>query len=125
MNVHINNNGNSRKEKDYFYYKLGMKYFKNIHPNKFYKRNKDSTLETKTYDELVSALNKIYLSFRLSEYCFNKIISEYSQSAYFQDSKDKLVLLNKLYKSYKNIVLEENKITDHGKFMNDMGLSIL
>jgi len=110
---------------DYLYYKSGIKYYKNIHPNKFYKRNTDSTFETKTYKELISVLNRIYLSFNISEYYFNKIINEYPQSSYFEDSKAKIKLLKKLYKSYENIVLEENKIINNEKYINEMGLKIL
>ncbi|MCL2196714.1 MAG: hypothetical protein FWB77_03780 [Treponema sp.] len=113
------------KEPDYVYYKLGIKYYKNIHPNQFYKRNADSTFKTKTYEELKSVLNKIYLSFNLSQYYFNRIINEYSNSPYFEDSKEKIKLLKKLYKSYKDIVLEENKIIDNEKFINEMGLKIM
>ena len=120
----IKNAGN-KNEQDYLYYKSGVKYYRNIHPDKFYKRNKDSTYMTKTYNELVSVLNKIYLSFNLSEYYFNKIINEYTQSVYFEDSKAKIKLLKKLYKSYENIVLEENKIVNNDKFINEMGLKIL
>jgi len=113
------------KEQDYLYYKAGIKYYKNIHPNYFYKRNRDTTFETKTYDELLSVLNKIYMSFKLSEYYFNKIINNYSKSMYLEDSKEKIRLLNKLYKSYENIILDENKIMDNGKFMEKMGLKIM
>ena len=116
---------NKNREQDYHYYKLGMKYYKNIHPNKFYKRNTDSTYETKKYDELVSVLNKIYLSFNMSEYYFKIITEKYPQSAYYEDSKAKIELLKKLYKSYENIVLEENKIVDNNDFINEMGLKIL
>jgi len=128
--IKTNENNNKYKlskiaEKDYLYYKLGIKYYKNIHPNKFYKRNMDLTFETKTYDELVSVLNKIYLSFNLSEYYFNKIINGYSQSPYFHDSREKMNLLKKLYKSYENMVLEENKTIHNEKYMNEMGLKIL
>jgi len=115
----------NKTDLDYEYYKLGVKYYRNIHPNQFYKRNTDSTFQTKTYDELISSLNKIYLSFSLSEYYFNIIINNYSQSPYFDDSKAKIKLLNKLYKSYENIVLEENKIINNDKYINDMGLKIL
>ena len=102
-----------------------MKYYRNIHPNKFYKRNLDTTFETKTRDELVSALNKIHLSFNLSEFYFKKVIDEYPQSAYCEDSKAKIQLLNKLYKSYKDIELEENKIINNDAFIKEMGLKIL
>jgi len=113
------------KEQDYVYYKLGIKYYKNIHPNYFYKRNLDTTLETKTYEELLKVLNKIYLSFKLSEYYFNKVINEYSKSMYMEDSKEKIKLLKKLYKSYENIVLDENKIVNNKIFMEEMGLKIM
>ena len=113
------------KEQDFVYYKLGIKFYKNIHPNYFYKRNLDTTLETKTYEELLNVLNKIYLSFKLSKYYFNKVIDEYSKSLYLEDSKEKLKLLKKLYKSYNNIVLDENKIINNGKYMEEMGLKIM
>ena len=113
------------KEQDYAYYKLGVKYYRNIHPNKFYKRNTDSTFVTKTYKELISALNKIYLSFNLSEYYFRKVVDEYCQSPYFEDSKAKIKLLKKLYKSYENMVLEENKVINNEQYLSEMGLKIL
>jgi len=113
------------KDQDYAYYKLGVKYYRNIHPNYFYKRNSDTTFESKTYDELLSVLNKIYLSFKLSEYYFNKVINEYSKSLYTEDSKEKIKLLKKLYKSYENIILEDQKIINNEKFMKEMGLKIM
>ena len=122
----MNNSGNGLKgNQDYVYYKLGIKYYRNIHINKFYKRNTDSTFETKPHNELISVLNKIYLSFNLSEYYFNKVITGYSQSPYFEDAKAKIKLLKKLYKSYENIVLEENKIINNEKYIKEMGLKIL
>jgi len=113
------------ENQDYTYYKLGMKYYRNIHPNKFYKRNMDTTFETKTRDELVLALNKIHLSFNLSEFYFKKVIDEYPQSAYCEDSKEKIQLLHKLLKSYKDVDIEENKIINNEAFINEMGLKIL
>jgi len=118
---------NSKKipSRDYTYYKQGIKYYRNIHPNKFYKRNSDTTFETKTSDEINSALKKIFLSFNLSEFYFSKIIEEYPESSYFEDAKAKLKLLKKIYKSYENIEIEENKIIDNEKFIQEMGLKIL
>jgi len=115
----------NKKGQDYIYYKLGIKYYRNIHPNKFYKRNLDTTFETKTHDELASELNLIYLSFNLAEFYFNKIIEEYTQSVYFEDAKAKIKLLKKLHKSYENITIEENKIINNEKFISEMGLKIL
>jgi hypothetical protein len=112
-------------EQDYLYYKSGIKYYRNIHPGKFLKRNADSTYQTRKYNELINILNKIYLSFNLAEFYFNKIIKEYSQSPYYEDSKLKIKLLKKLYKSYENMALEENKIINSDKFINEMGLKIL
>jgi len=113
------------KEKDYMYYKTGVKYYKNIHPNNFYKRNPDTTFETKSYDELIAVLNNIYLSFNLSEHYFNLVINEFPQSPYAEDANEKIKLLKKLHKSYENIMLEENKIVDSTGFMNEMNLKIM
>ncbi|MCL2244640.1 MAG: hypothetical protein FWC03_09280 [Treponema sp.] len=118
-------NLNKSKEPDYVYYKLGIEYYKNIHPNKFYKRHENSILETRPYKELISVLNKIYLSFNLAEYYFNKIVNEYSKSSYYEDSKEKIKLLKRLYESYKNIILEENKVINNEIFMKEMGLKML
>jgi len=123
--IKASDNIEEKVDRDYEYYKLGVIYYKNIHPNQFYKRNTDSTFQTKKYDELVSVLNRIYLSFSLSEYYFNIIIKNYPKSPYFEDSKAKIKLLNKLYKSYENIVLEENKLINNDKYINEMGLKIL
>ena len=133
-NVNINNVNTEYKNnelielnnQDYIYYKLGIKYYKNIHPNQFYKNNSNrKTFETKSYNELISVLNNIYLSFNLSEYYFNKIINDYPQSSFVEDSKDKIKLLNKLNKSYRNIIIEENKITNYEQFTHEMGLKIM
>lgn len=113
------------KQQDYEYYKRGIKYYRNIHPNQFYKRNTDTTFETKTNEELSAALDKIKTSFRLADYYFKKIISEYPQSPYANDSKTKILLLKKLYKSYENTAIEENKIINSEQFMKEMGLSKL
>jgi hypothetical protein len=121
----IDYNNNLVRDQDYVFYKLGVKYYRNIHPDKFYKRNNDSTYETKAYDEMVCVLNKIYLSFNLSEFYFNKVISKYPQSPYYEDSKVKIELLKKLYKSYENAALDEKKIINNEKFINEMGLNIL
>ncbi|MCL2805080.1 MAG: hypothetical protein FWD26_03975 [Treponema sp.] len=112
-------------KQDYVYYKLGIKYYKNIHPNYFYKRNPDTTFETKSNEELSNVFNKIYVSFKLSEYYFNRVINEYPESLYAEDAKEKIKLLEKLTKSYKNIILKENKIVNNGKFMKEMGLKLM
>ena len=112
-------------EQDYAYYKLGIKYYKNIHPDQIYKRNLDTTFETKTYDELVSILNTIFLSFNLSEYYFRKVVEEYKNSPWTNDAKEKISLLKKLYKSYENINVEERKIINSSDFVNKMGLKII
>ena len=119
------NNQTVKNEQDYIYYKTGMKYYRNIHPNYFYKRNADTTFETKSYDEFISTLDKIYLSFNLSEYNFKMVINEYPGSPYAEDAKEKIKLLKKLQKSYENIVLEENKLIDNSNFMNEMKLKIM
>jgi hypothetical protein len=113
-------------DQGYAYYKLGIKYYKNISMDKFYKKNSDTTYETKKYDEQLQILNTIYISFKLSEYYFNKVTGEYENSAWAEDAKEKIALLHKLSKRYENINIEEDtKIIDAGKFVQDMGLNLM
>ena len=116
----------NKNTKSYEYYKLGIKFYRNIHMNKFYKRNVDGTFEPKTYEEQLVLLNKIFISFNSAEYYFTRVIMEYPESEWTDDAKEKIKLLKKLYKSYENINIEENnKIIDNNKFVKEMGLKIL
>jgi len=130
LNDKLNQFRNENDTKDienlsYEYYKLGIKYYKNIHPNQFYKRNTDKTYEPKTYGEQLRILNKIFISFNIAEYYFTKVTIEYPQSEWTDDAKEKLKLLKKLYKSYENFNIEENtQIIDSNKFVKEMGLKI-
>ena len=111
----------NKKDLDYLYYKLGMKYYKKIHPNHFYKRNLDTTFETKDYNELVSILNEIYTSFNLSEHYFKILINDYPQSPYYEDSKTKIKLLReqKLNVQLATGVYFVTIITDSGKIYTE------
>jgi len=110
------------ENQDYLYYKLGIKYFKNIHPNFIYKRKPDNTFTLKPYDELMPALNNIILSIYLSENYFTKVILEYPNSIWRNDAIAKVKLLLKLTKSYENINPNEQKIIDSTNFINQMGI---
>jgi len=110
------------ENQDYLYYKLGIKYFKNIHPNFIYKRKSDNTFTLKPYDELMPALNNIILSIYLSENYFTKVILEYPNSIWRNDAIAKVKLLLKLTKSYENINPNEQKVIDGTNFINQMGI---
>jgi hypothetical protein len=126
INLSGNNSLIKLENQDYKYYKLGIKNYRNIHPNQFYKRNEDRTYEPKTYEEQLKILNKIFLSFNSAEYYFKKVIMEYPKSEWANDSKDKIKLLKKLYKSYENINVEKNdQIIDSNKFVEEMGIRIM
>jgi hypothetical protein len=126
INISGNNSLLNIKNKDYEYYKLGIKYYRNIHPNQFYKRNEDRTYEPKTYEEKIKILNKIFLSFNSAEYYFRKVIMEYPKSEWANDSKDKIKLLKKLYKSYESMNVEENnQIIDINRFVEEMGIRVM
>jgi hypothetical protein len=108
---------------DYAYYRLGIKYYKNIHPDQFLKRNPDKTYETKSYAQQLSALNKIFTAFTLSEYFFNKVITDFPNSPWTDDAQAKIGLLKKLYKSYENMEIQEGAHTiNTGEFVHTMGL---
>ena len=110
------------ENQDYLYYKLGMKYYKNIHPNFIYKRKTNNSFSLKPYNELLSALNKIILSIYLSEHYFTKVILEYPDSIWRNDAIAKIKLLLKLTKSYENIDPNETKVIDATGFINEMGI---
>ena len=113
------------EDQSYEYYKLGIKYYRNIHPNQLYKRNADRTYEPKPYGEQLKIVNRIFISFTVAEYYFTKVITEYPESKWIDDAKEKLKLLKKLYKSYENINIEKNnQIIDSNKFVEEMGLKI-
>jgi hypothetical protein len=107
---------------DYLYYKLGIKYYKNIHPNFIYKRKTDNTFTLKPYNELMPALNKIILSIYLAENYFTKVILEYPDSIWRNDAIAKIKLLLKLTRSYENINPSEKKVIDSADFINQMGI---
>jgi hypothetical protein len=114
------------ENQSYAYYKSGIKYYKNIHPDQFYKRNEDKTYVPKTYEEQLKILNKIFISFNAAEYYFNKVIMDYQKSEWVNDSKEKIKLLKKLFKSYENIKVDENnQIIDSNKFVMEMSLKIM
>jgi len=110
------------ENQDYLYYKLGIKYLKNIHPNFIYKRKTDNSFSLKPYNELMSALNNIILSIYLSEHYFTKVILEYPNSIWRNDAIAKVKLLLKLTKSYENINPNEKKVIDSTDFINQMGI---
>jgi len=110
---------------DYELYKAGINYYKNIHPDQFYKRNSDTTYKTKTKKEIIDVLNNIYLSFNLAESYFNEVIKEYPLSPYMADAKRKIQLLKKLKKCYENVEIDEGMIVDNSGFVKMMGLKCL
>lgn len=112
------------ENQDYLYYKLGIKYYKNIHPNFIYKRKSSMEYTLKTSDELMSALNNIILSIYLAEHYFTKVILEYPNSMWRNDAIAKVKLLLKLTKSYENISPNEKKVVDSTRFVNEMGLKV-
>jgi hypothetical protein len=111
------------KDQAYAYYRLAIKYYRNIHPDQFYRRTTKTTFKLKTYKEQLQVLNKIFLSFNLSAYYFRKILTEYPESQWKGDAESKLKLLKKLYKSYTAKEAEANSRIIHTEnFIQQMGL---
>jgi len=110
------------ENQDYLYYKLGIKYYRNIHPNFIYKRKTDNSFTLKPYNELMPALNNIIFSIYLSEHYFTKVILEYPNSIWRNDAIAKIKLLLKLTKSYENINPNERKVIDSTAFISEMGI---
>jgi hypothetical protein len=111
------------KDPAYAYYRLAIQYYRNIHPDQFYRRTTRTTYKLKTYKEQIQVLNKIFLSFNLSAYYFRKILTEYPESQWKGDAETKLQLLKKLYKSYTAKEAEaSSRIIHTENFVQQMGL---
>jgi len=110
------------KNDDFAYYRQGIKYFQKIHPGRFYHRNFDGTYETKTKDDLISVIKDIFISFKMAEFYFTKVVTEYPASPWLFDSKRKIFSLKKLYRRYLNIDLSKKNIVDSKQFADEMGL---
>jgi len=107
----------------YAYYRLGIRYYKRIHPDKFFRKKDNGTYISKPYREQVEALNEIHAHFACAAYCFGKIAKDYAESEWAADARAKLALLKKLAKSYENIdACRTIKIIKTGKFAEEMGL---
>lgn len=113
------------KEQDYAYYKIGLKYYRNIHPKRFYRRTSEHTYKTKTSKELAEVLNSIFVSFSAAEYYFKKVVHEYPASPWAADARDKIALLKKLRRSYESFVINENRTNNYSQFADTAGLKIL
>ncbi|QQO08498.1 hypothetical protein [Breznakiella homolactica] len=113
-------------DQGYAYYRQGIKFYRYIHPDQFYKKNLNTPYEPVNYGEQLKALEKIFLSFNLAEYYFRKVINDYPESGWAEDAKDKIKLLKKLWKSYEKRAAEENPRTISARqldaFMNDTGI---
>lgn len=107
---------------DYECYRQGINYYRNIHPDRFYKRMGGKNYQTLTNDEIKTALQKIRGSFELSRHYFAKLLNEFPQSQWAEDAALKIKLLDKLEKSYGDITVEGEKISSFDTFMNQMGL---
>ena len=114
------------KDQGYECYKSGIKHYKNIHPDRFFRRKSDSTYESISYEEQLKTLNRIYISFNSAEYYFTRVIEEFPNSPWANDAREKITLLGKLHRSYTAINTETHtRIIDNGKFVKEMGLRIL
>lgn len=118
----------SESDQAYAYYKQGIKFYKNIHPGQFYmKKNSAVSYEHIHYEEQLKVLEKIFISFRVANYFFRKVAGDYPDSAWAEDAKNKIQLLQKLWKSYESRTAEKNPsaITPEqlNAFMRDTGIS--
>jgi hypothetical protein len=90
----------SVKDQSYAYYRQGIRYYRNIHPDQFYRRLTRTTFAPIGRRRQLEILEKIFLSFNLARRYFKHVIDNFPDSPWRGDSLAKIALLDKLRKSY-------------------------
>lgn len=89
---------------DYALYKVGIKYYKKIHPSYFYKTGGVSSLfsgfEKHCYEKQLELFREMLDCFYMSELYFKRLIENYPTSIWKEDAIEKIEYLSKLKARY-------------------------
>ena len=114
------------RKNDYAFYRLGLQFYRQIHPQRLFRRLADGRLKPRTYEEQAGILNQIYISFRISEYWFRRLVGEYPDSEWAADGRDKILFLNKMKERYRRFSLfNSEEVKSHREFMEAHGLRMI
>ncbi len=93
----------------FVYYKTACKYYELVHPS-HWNIDKTITINGKTDEEnklqkaTMEKVKELVNFFPKAYYYFSIVIHEYPDSVWFHDSQEKMLLIEKRMKTYKNII---------------------
>jgi hypothetical protein len=100
---------NNHKDPSYVYYKTACKYFELVHPSHWNnnqtitingKTQEENKLQQKTLDKVKDLVNL----FPKAYYYFSIVVHEYPSSVWVNDSKEKMLIIEKRMITYKKII---------------------
>jgi hypothetical protein len=96
------------KDQSYAWYRQGIRYWRRIHPGRFYKKAYISNSSGYFPDhidvgagEKAEVIRDIFYSFRQAKYFFTRVLEDYADSPWVFDAKRKLRIMEKLEFIYK------------------------
>ena len=119
----LNNNSNGRaavvKHKDpaYVFYKTAMTHYMKIHPSQWSIETKQilekpNPLKEKELEKIKEKVKNLVKLFPKAYYNFSIVVHEYPDSVWYQDSKEKMTLIEERTIRYRKII---ESFTEHAK----------
>ena len=95
------------KDPAYVFYKTGMNYFMKIHPSQW-SRNKSKQLpdpeKEEDIDKLKEKVRSLASLFPKSYYYFSIVVNEYPECPWYQDAKEKMIMIEERTVMYRKII---------------------
>jgi len=107
------------KDPAYAFYKTAMKFFMKIHPSQWNIEvkqimEKPNSLQEPGLKKIQEKVKNLVKLFPKAYYYFSIVVHEYSDSVWFQDSKEKMILIEERTIRYKKII---ESFTEHAKIV--------
>ncbi len=107
------------KDPAYVFYKTAMTHFMKIHPSQWSVETKQilekpSPLKEEELEKIKDKVRNLVKLFPKAYYYFSIVVHEYSNSVWYQDSKEKMALIEERTVRYKKII---ESFTEHAKEM--------
>ena len=117
--INVSNNEISKhKDPSYVYYKTASKYYELVHPshwnnNQTITINGKTEAENKLQKETLEKVKELVNLFPKAYYYYSIVVHDYPSSVWVNDSKEKMIIIEKRMKTYKKII--ESFITWNNK----------
>ena len=99
----------THKDPSYVYYKTACKYYELVHPS-HWNSNQTITIngktkeENKLQEETLGKVKELVNLFPKAYYYFSIVVHDYPRSVWVNDSKEKMIIIEKRMKTYKKII---------------------